>query len=285
MSITILCPNGHKLVCPESQAGKRGKCPHCQATFRVPLLEEAAGEAAGHKSSPAVSTGSAPALAGVAVATTESGTNKLSAPETNVVPPPPPGGEEYKLAAVPVPPPPPTQANLILPYDDSHPVADDEILFLCPNGHRLCGPTSLGGRPGECPTCHAKFLVPSEEDLAELEEPPADEGKFSFNFEAQGKTAPDNTNGAAPVVEQSSLVALFNDLWAFRQQGARVELMFEDGKTVTPDGYAPHLSRHGVGMFMARDAGGTFTLIAVAWDTVKRISVRGIKQLPDGIFQ
>jgi DNA-directed RNA polymerase subunit RPC12/RpoP len=40
--------------------------------------------------------------------------------------------------------------------------------FLCPNGHELNGPISLRGRPGQCPHCGEKFLVP-EEDAADDE--------------------------------------------------------------------------------------------------------------------
>ncbi len=44
------------------------------------------------------------------------------------------------------------------------------ITFLCPNGHQLHGPAKLQGRPGQCPHCNAKFLIPSYEDEAEEQE-------------------------------------------------------------------------------------------------------------------
>src|SRR5581483_10363847 len=50
----------------------------------------------------------------------------------------------------------------------------DQIIFLCPNGHRLHGLASLAGRPGQCPHCGVKFLVPSP-DEDEDEEPFAEE--------------------------------------------------------------------------------------------------------------
>lgn len=37
------------------------------------------------------------------------------------------------------------------------------IVFLCPNGHRLNSPASLAGRPGQCPHCGIKFLVPGQQ--------------------------------------------------------------------------------------------------------------------------
>jgi DNA-directed RNA polymerase subunit RPC12/RpoP len=41
---------------------------------------------------------------------------------------------------------------------------DEMIVFLCPNGHRLNGPRSLEGKPGKCPHCGVKFLVPTHDD-------------------------------------------------------------------------------------------------------------------------
>lgn len=50
--------------------------------------------------------------------------------------------------------------------------------FLCPNGHELNGPISLRGRPGQCPHCGEKFLIP------EIDDEPGDEP------EMPGKTVP-----------------------------------------------------------------------------------------------
>jgi len=37
---------------------------------------------------------------------------------------------------------------------------EEIIEFLCPNGHKLSGPASLQGRPGQCPHCQSKFVIP-----------------------------------------------------------------------------------------------------------------------------
>src|SRR6266850_3362495 len=39
------------------------------------------------------------------------------------------------------------------------------FVFLCPNGHKLNGPPSLKGKPGQCPHCGARFLIPTDEDI------------------------------------------------------------------------------------------------------------------------
>ena len=37
MSIQLVCPNGHRLTAKESNAGKTGKCPVCQAPVTIPV--------------------------------------------------------------------------------------------------------------------------------------------------------------------------------------------------------------------------------------------------------
>lgn len=263
MTIALLCPNGHRLICPEQQAGKRGKCPHCGATFRVPELSTA--PVAGGSSPSLVSpSGSAPRNAPASLALEASGPGGGSAPSLlDIVEPPVP-------------------ENPIKPYNDGDPVAESEIVFLCPEGHHLSGAASLGGKPGECPVCHTKFLVPSEEDLGEPE-PPAASGPGLFNFDLTGPT-----NGEAEVASESKapnrLAELFESFWAYKAHGAIVELHLDGGKTIAPDGYAPHLSHGEHGVFMLREASGLHTLAAVRWDSVSHVAVRGLREPPEGVF-
>src|SRR5690606_3789560 len=44
------------------------------------------------------------------------------------------------------------------------PKNEQMIVFLCPNNHKLNGPASLQGQPGQCPHCGAKFRIPMLED-------------------------------------------------------------------------------------------------------------------------
>ena len=44
---------------------------------------------------------------------------------------------------------------------------EDEIVFLCPNGHKLNGPSRLQGKAGQCPECGAKFRIPIYEESTE----------------------------------------------------------------------------------------------------------------------
>jgi hypothetical protein len=274
MSIAILCPNGHRLVCPETQAGKRGKCPQCGATFRVPELPGVPAAVGGSGvGGSAVGLGSAPRNAPMPLQTAPSGIGTSGSAPTLAT-----------AAPEPVAPP----ENPIRPYHDGDPVGDGEIVFLCPNEHHLCGSTSLGGKPGECPECHAKFLVPTEEDLREPDHAAEEVPSLLFNFDV-GPATPSNGH-AAPAPASSAaagpaaIVDLFDSFWSYKGQGATIELHLPDGQVIAPAGYAPHLSKQSHGVFMVRKNDGTYTIAAVRWDTVSHITVGGLRSVPEGVF-
>jgi hypothetical protein len=57
---------------------------------------------------------------------------------------------------------------------ETAPVSEPQIEFLCPQGHRLHGPRSLQGQPGECPECESKFRIPTFDDEPGEVEPKED---------------------------------------------------------------------------------------------------------------
>ena len=99
--ITFQCPNGHSLSCPSDRAGRKARCPKCEAEVTVPEATDQVEK-----------TGSS--LSGL----------------------------------------------------DS----DDSIAFLCPNGHKLNGPAAMQGKPGQCPHCKERFIIPDYEEPEELDE-------------------------------------------------------------------------------------------------------------------
>lgn len=273
MTIAILCPNGHKLFCPEDQAGRRGKCPHCGATFRVPELE-----AGITGSNPALTKSVEASESGVmaTVASSPPASAKLSASDARSAKSADSAAGKSGGAVVPEIPKP---ANLIQPYVEGEEPGADEILFLCPNGHKLRGPGSLGGKAGECPECGEQFLVPEEE----VEEPaatpqPAELGQF-----LRGLAGDEDEEGAMDE-RGASLGELFRTFWAYRAQGAVIELHLGDGKVFIPDGFADQLSRGRQGLFMRKEANGTFTMTLVDWTSIRYVAVRGVKNLPQGVF-
>ncbi len=289
--IEFLCPNGHRIHCPADQSGRTAKCPRCGVKFVVPNTAEAA---------PAGGAGS------------DSSQAEMS------------------------------DSNLGGPAHAAKPAAakEQQIEFLCPNGHHLHGPASLQGRPGACPECGSRFRIPVLDEGAEeaqheeisidstvgreaaamgLVEPEAiealgaadaaevaeqsysaaeiaspDELAIPLPETAERETAsntqielrepgssvvggprrPDGRAGGHP------LAKILAQLWAAKDQQAKVELHISGGDTLAPDHFARAMSGDTHGVFGRKESDGTWTVTVLAWDAVERIVVREAKSLP-----
>jgi len=255
--IEFLCPNGHRIRCQASQAGRAAKCPRCGVRFRVPDATELDIPQMGD-SDPSV----------LRPEFTDSGVGGKRAPNT--------------AGAAPKQP---------------------EFEFLCPNGHRLHGPASLQGRPGECPDCGSRFRIPSYEDIpaeetteeeihlgrvngredsgihAPVAAPPSSKPHASRQGQAEdpGATMP----AVSPLMAGEATAALVARLWNIRPKGATVELRLRSGETFTPDRFLAKASRESrQGVFATSEPGATVSLVVVAWDAVERVTIRGLKELP-----
>ena len=268
MPIAVVCPNGHRLACPDDRAGKKGKCPKCGTSFEIP---ESNGE---------VKTDETDA------ANAGSNTDEAAKSSPSAIP-------------------------------------DGNIVFLCPNGHKLNGPATLQGQPGQCPHCNAKFRIPvydDETDDENLETPEedstlgdsGDEDLLQLNIGEVDESAPisiddleelsdigstDRAMEAEEVVENAGmayydadavdmhpLARLFATLWNERQHGGVIEVHLGDREMILPDWWAEALSLESHGVFALQTSDGSYVIETVAWDAIKRITVRRINELPDGVF-
>lgn len=244
MVLEFLCPNGHRIHCPEDRAGRAAKCPKCGVKFQIPDVSDADAGGSGP---------SLPALSD-------------SNPMISIA------GTQPRLGG------------------------DEEIEFLCPNGHLLHGPASMQGRPGQCPDCGAKFRVPSY-DEEEADVPQADQaeyptrpaGKPESEVIVEGAEEQQKDVQLPPPAEQGdtsgrvSTARLFARLWNEREQGASVELRLGDGHAFTPEYFVERLSSGTHGLFGVREPDGSYTLVAIAWTEVIRVVVRGVRRLPDEV--
>jgi hypothetical protein len=187
---------------------------------------------------------------------------------------------------------------------------EPQIEFLCPNGHRLFGPESLQGRPGECPECGARFRIPTYEEMAvaqkEVKEEeirlgqteartgdrvavttprPSSASISAASASTKSRLVPAEVDGQTTISGQNltghGMAALVARLWNARPTGAIMEIRLRNGETILPDKFlkkASQQSRQGV--FTVKDAGGNSAITVIAWDTVDRVTLSGLVELP-----
>ena len=196
-------------------------------------------------------------------------------------------------------------------------VVDGQIVFFCPEGHRLVVPKALAGKHGKCSKCSVPLQIPDLGVAAEpvvaaaegaLESPPTTESatpsepaakEADWNFISgigNPGVGPDSALGAAAwqtpaaagsmftAVDSNPMAMLLARLWAERDHGGIVELHLVGGAVLLPEEFSPRWSGGTHGLFASQAADGSVTLTAVAWDTVQRIVVRQLAAVPDDMF-
>lgn len=93
----------------------------------------------------------------------------------------------------------------------------------------------------------------------------------------------------AALVDQSgppsSIAGLLTRLWEEVDRGGVVELHIEGGSVILPKWFDRRWSAGTHGLFASQAVDGTVTLTAVAWESIQRIVVRNVDDLPDGMFE
>ena len=89
----------------------------------------------------------------------------------------------------------------------------------------------------------------------------------------------------ATVANPHPLAALFIELWAARSEGSRVEVHLESGNLVLPDGYLKSHSQHDYAVLVSRDPDGCSTITVVPWNSISKIILRAIKQVPGEVVR
>lgn len=88
--------------------------------------------------------------------------------------------------------------------------------------------------------------------------------------------------GPAPGPDHHPAARLVARLWQERAHGGIIELHLAGGSVILPEWYEVNWSRGTHGLFASQAADGTVTMTAVAWDTLEKIVVRQVRDLPQG---
>jgi DNA-directed RNA polymerase subunit RPC12/RpoP len=290
MAIEFLCPNGHKLAAPDSQAGRAVKCPRCGSVTRVPAVNGAA--AATTESTVLTGSGKQAAWKSASGDSVAPATDEASGARDSKTKLPSPAAE--------------TSAGEGHAADgaDKRDRGEESIVFLCPNGHKLNAPARLQGHAGQCPHCGAKFRIPlPDEPHGEAEANTTGDNEFmqlegengqaveAFDLSSLTASAPAATAAAGKAEESDAmgpdshpLARLVSRLWSEREHGGIVELHLAGGAMIVPEWFERRLSQSSHGLFAVQAADGTVTMTIVPWDSVSRVVVRGVVGLPDGMF-
>ncbi|MCI0357819.1 MAG: hypothetical protein L0211_04945 [Planctomycetaceae bacterium] len=173
------------------------------------------------------------------------------------------------------------------------------FVFLCPNGHRLNGPPSLKGKPGQCPHCGARFRIPTDDDEETPAESAADEqqpmqvvvgapeatgsGGFRFPFEQFAPEEPAQPANAPPA-GGPGLGFIFDKLWKARDERTEIEIFMTEGEILSPEHYSASLSSSDFGVFAIEEGDGSYTVTVIPWSAVRRVGVRKLAELPGDLF-
>ena len=117
--------------------------------------------------------------------------------------------------------------------------------------------------------------------IASQADPPPAETFAAEGFEAGGWSAPAvDFDGE----EQNPTAVLVARLWAEREHGGIIELHLAGGSVILPEWYDATWSRGTHGLFASQAADGSVTLTAVAWETVQKVVVRQLSEVPNDMF-
>ena len=197
--------------------------------------------------------------------------------------------------------------------------ASNIIVFYCPSGHKLNAPSRLQGKPGQCPHCSEKFRIPSyeedqvEEAVEEVEEDLAAPGDrtapgladiedfpetheeleelqdeiVDIDVEADVEDVPiaEEAAAASSSLPGHALARLFTQLWDRHGADGNIDLYLAEGELLSPEFFSPQLSQATHGIFAERVEDGTYTVISIPWESVKKAVVRKVDRLPDGLFR
>lgn len=284
MPLHIECENGHKLVCPESLAGSSVICPKCGSRVDV----SARNVAKGGRTVSEVAVASVSGLfknvavvaepAGPAPSGTKLADISFSCPNGHRLHGPrslqgqvgecPKCKTKFRVPVIDWQVAGEGQTSGTPASQAVGQAAQDTAVGLPPQ------PTTLGREDADDDDDDISLDGIEEIDAASVLSPPQPTSRATT---AQARAADDS---ATHPLEQLML-----RLWRERAHGGVVEVHLDTGAVLVPDWWAAGQSTKSYGLFAVQTAEGTYEMHAVIWSHVRQISVRGLSELPGGVFE
>lgn len=264
-TLEFLCPNGHKIRCPQDRAGHAARCPKCGVKFIIPALEEEEPPKSG-------------------------GSGVRSGPRSSVVS----GRDQIEFLC-------PNghrlhSARNLQGRPGQCPECNskfriptfDEPVEAEPAGDKADqAPSDHQARPAE-PQVSLEPLAGKEDSAVNLLDIRLrDEnsglgshltgGKVLTALQADGSGRIPRTRDPHPLAE------LLARLWAQRGPEATLELRLLDGETFLPEQFLRRASQGSYALFTTTEPEGRSTVVAVAWDAISQVRIRHLAELPEDL--
>lgn len=272
MVIEFLCPKGHKIRCRDERAGQAARCPKCGVKFIIP---DATPEP------PASDPTAGPAPAGGSGVKSGAGDSKdlieFLCPNGHLL------HGSKRLQGHPGQCPECGSKFRIPTYDDS---SDDEDAA---NDQGQAADEPKPDKAGSAPK-EPEVQVPLE-PLRGREDSAINLSDVHNAFEESGSPLVEQrlrtalqSNGSDRLKrakEAHPLYDVFCRLWATKPATAAIEVRLANGETLTPFRFNKAMSQGSHAVFVVKDPEGTFTILALAWESVSQVLLRGVAELPE----
>ncbi|MBX9789991.1 MAG: hypothetical protein K2Y37_13820 [Pirellulales bacterium] len=313
MPLTFLCPNGHRLSCADEQAGMAGQCPECGVRFRIPLPEQP-------DDAPLTDEHAADDEAAASPADAEEGAALSTPPERIVFLCPnghrlhgpahlagragqcPHCGAKFRIPPLEEVPSGEALFESVEDEGAGQEYVDENVARAEYEGCVSADDFEQAGEPSA--NGSAEYVSEYVEDLP----PDVDDNLAADTADDETSAGVDWPGVAGGERRRESLFGIDSDrddqldeepppgaetphplaelcdrLWAETASGAKIELVLADGNHIVVHHFARSWSQRSHGLFACREGDGTYTLTAIAWDSIARVIARGVPELAEDL--
>lgn len=254
--IEFLCPNGHRIHCPDEQAGRAAKCPKCGVRFRIPEAMEQSPLAPPDPDSDIFQaelsqSGILSHAAGSGISLHKQRQIEFLCPNGHLLHSSaklqgrtgqcPQCGSKFRI---------PTYDQ----YSDESPVIQEISLGRASN--KADSQIGIQSQKLSVPGGSATGISRTEKAF-----PSAMESKLL----------------GAPV---HSIAAVLATLWEEKAKDAVLEIILRNGEVIKPHNFAKKLSQQEHGVFLVKETDGTYTTVVVAWDAISHVRMSEQQEAP-----